>query len=50
MKRKEVAVWMNVGEWGTEGQGIDNLREGAFEEFDATIGAIVWSPELITES
>ena len=50
LKRKKVAVWMNIGEWGAKEQGFDDLWEDGFEEFNATTGAIVWPPELITES
>ena len=32
------------------GRGASGLRKDAFEELNATIDAIVWSPELITES
>ena len=46
MLKKKTPILTSTREGGAKGQGFDGLQENRFEELNATIGVIVWSPML----
>jgi len=47
---KSVVVLRDARVDEVRGQGFGDLREGGFEELDATVDAMVWFPELRMKS